>query len=162
MAEQHGARARDAASAVAVAAGRMRHACSGLVEVGRCAVLVSIYVRTRSTTTRDRKLQFRGAVSTGFFSIFSSGFFPFSPGSLCSLVRKWPQNVEKIARLPGGEKSVESCHVCGCCGYFGHDYGIFVHIGCGSALSFGVGNFQVGSFIIQTRASYLCLRLIAA
>ena len=30
-------------------------------------------------------------------------FFPFSPGLLCSLVRKCLQNVEKIARSPGGE-----------------------------------------------------------
>ena len=37
---------------------------------------------------------------------------------LSSLVRKWPQNVEKFARFPGGEKSVESCHVCGCHGFF--------------------------------------------
>ena len=39
--------------------------------------------------------------------------FPFSPGFLCSLVRKWPQNVEKVARFPGGEKSAEPCHVFG-------------------------------------------------
>ena len=36
----------------------------------------------------------------------------------CTLVRKSPQNVEKIARFPGGEKSVESCHVSGCHGFF--------------------------------------------
>ena len=42
-------------------------------------------------------------------------FFPFSLSrSLCNLVRRSPQNVEKIARFPGGENSVESCHVCGC------------------------------------------------
>ena len=59
-------------------------------------------LKTRSTTTRDRNLQFRGNFSTGFFfGIFSRGF---SPGLLCTLVRKWPQNVEKIARIPGGEK----------------------------------------------------------
>ena len=35
---------------------------------------------TRSTKTRNRNLQFRGAVSTGFcFYIFSSGFFLFLP-----------------------------------------------------------------------------------
>ena len=77
--------------------------------------------RTRSPTKRDRNLQFRGVVSTGFFSIFSSGIFPFSPGLLCNLVRKRPQNVEKIARLPGGEKSAQSCHVSGCHGFFGPD-----------------------------------------
>ena len=32
------------------------------------------------------------------------------------LLRKSPQNVEKIARIPGGEKSVKSCHVSGCHG----------------------------------------------
>ena len=37
--------------------------------------------------------------------------FPFSPGLLCNVVRKSPQNVEKIARFPGGEKGTESCHV---------------------------------------------------
>ena len=42
------------------------------------------------------------------FWIFSSGFFPFSPGLLSNLVRKSPQNVEKIARFLGGEESVES------------------------------------------------------
>ena len=46
----------------------------------------------------------------------------FSPGLLCNLERKWPQNVEKIARFPGGEKGVESCHVCGCHGCFGPDF----------------------------------------
>ena len=67
-------------------------------------------VRTRSTTTRDRNLHFRGAVSTGSFE-----FSPvdFSTGFLCNLVRKSPQNVEKIARFLGGEKSAESGHVPG-------------------------------------------------
>ena len=35
------------------------------------------FLRTRSTTTRDRNPQFRGAVSTEFFGIFSSGCFHF-------------------------------------------------------------------------------------
>ena len=43
--------------------------------------------RTRPTTTRDRNLQFRGAVSTGGFS---TGFFAFSPVFMCSLVRRAP------------------------------------------------------------------------
>ena len=65
-------------------------------------------------------MQFRGAVFTGCSFLFSPVdlFFPFSPGSLCNLVRKWPQNVEKVAGFPGGEKSVESCHVSGCHGFF--------------------------------------------
>ena len=64
-----------------------------------------------------------GALSPlDFFKFFSSGFFPFSPGLLCNLVRTSPQNVEKIARCPGGEKSVESCHVCGCHGFSGPEF----------------------------------------
>ena len=35
-------------------------------------------------------------------------------GTLCNLVSKSPQNMEKIAWFPGGEKCVESCHVSGC------------------------------------------------
>ena len=52
------------------------------------------------------RIQFRGAVSTDSVWIFSSGFSPSSPGFLCNLVRRMPQNVEKIARFPGREKSV--------------------------------------------------------
>ena len=74
-------------------------------------------VRTRSTTTRDRNLQFRGSFSTGFFGIFFSGFSCFSPGFLCNLVRNPSQSVEKIPRFPGGEKCAESCHVFGCHGF---------------------------------------------
>ena len=33
------------------------------------------------------------------------------------LVGKSPENVEKIARFPGGGKGAESCHVCGCHGF---------------------------------------------
>ena len=76
----------------------------------------SLAVRTRSTTTRDRNLQLRGAPSPP--SEISS---LFSRSLLCNSVMKWSQNVEKIARFPGGGKSVESCHVCGCHGNFGPD-----------------------------------------
>ena len=66
---------------------------------------MSPLIRTHSTTTRDRNLQFRGAVSTGFFEFSPVDSFPLSPGFfLCNLIMKSPQNVEKIARLPGGEK----------------------------------------------------------
>ena len=44
---------------------------------------------------------------------------------LCNLERKWPQNVEKIARFPGGETCSESCHVCGCHVFFGPETGLF-------------------------------------
>ena len=36
---------------------------------------------------------------------------------MCNLVRKSPQNVEKMAQLPGGERCVKSCHVSGCHGF---------------------------------------------
>ena len=45
-----------------------------------------------------------------FFSLFS--------GLLCNVGRKSPQHAEKIARFPGGEKTVESWHVSGCHGFF--------------------------------------------
>ena len=56
--------------------------------------------------------------------------FTFSSGSsFCSFSRfsvkccnKSTQNVEKIARFPGGEKSVESCHVSGCRGFVRPDF----------------------------------------
>ena len=80
---------------------------------------VSMSHRTRLTTTRDRNLQFWGAVSTGFFEFSPVDFCHFSPGLLCNLVRKAPQNMENFARFPGGEKRVESCHVSGCQGFFG-------------------------------------------
>ena len=73
--------------------------------------------RARSATTSNRNLQFWGAVSTGFFYFLHWIFFPFLQVFLCNLVRKSPQNVEKIARFPGGEKSAESCHVSGCHGF---------------------------------------------
>ena len=61
-----------------------------------------------------------GAPSPLDFYEFSpvDSFSFFSPGFLCNLVRQSPQNLEKIARFPGGEKSVESCHVSGCHGFF--------------------------------------------
>ena len=80
-----------------------------------------ILIRTHSTATRDRNPQFRGIFCTGslFFDVFSSGSYPFSPGFLCKLVRKWPQNVENIAWFLGGEKRIKSCHVhvSGCRGF---------------------------------------------
>ena len=38
------------------------------------------------------------------------------------LVRKSPENVEKIARFLAGEKGAESCHGCGCHGLFGPEW----------------------------------------
>ena len=52
------------------------------------------------------------------FLILSGVFFlPFFPFTVCNLVGKWPQNVEKKARCPGGEQSVGSCHISGCYGF---------------------------------------------
>ena len=70
-------------------------------------------LRTRSTTTKNRNLQFRGAVSTGFFEFSPVDFFP-----LLQVFCVAPQNIKKIARFPVGEKSAESCHVSGCHGFF--------------------------------------------
>ena len=46
---------------------------------------------------KGQKSAISGAVSTGLFEVSPVDCFPFSPGLLCNLVRKWPQNVEKIA-----------------------------------------------------------------
>ena len=54
-------------------------------------------LRTRSTTTRDRNLQISGR---RLHWRLSTGFFAFSPGSLCNLVRLAPQNLEKVAKNP--------------------------------------------------------------
>ena len=63
-------------------------------------------VRTRSTTTRDRSLQFRGSFSTGFLEFSRVDFCSFfSAFSVCNLVRNFPQNVENIAPFPGWRKS---------------------------------------------------------
>ena len=70
---------------------------------------------------KGQKSAFSGRCLHWIFWIFSSGFFYVSPGFLCSLVRKSPQNVEKIAQFPGGEKIAESCHVPGCHGFYGPD-----------------------------------------
>ena len=78
-----------------------------------------ISMATRSTTTRDRNLQFRESFSTEFLN-FLQWIFSF-PGFMCKLAWKSPQNVEKIARFPGREKCAESCHVSGCHGFFGPD-----------------------------------------
>ena len=42
-------------------------------------------------------------------------FVPFCPRSMCNLIRKSPQNVDKIARFPE-KKNAESCHGSGCYG----------------------------------------------
>ena len=93
------------------------------------------------------------------FRIFSIGFFPFSPGLLCNIIRKRPQNVEKIARFPGGEKSLESCHVCGCHGFFGSRQNEFPEIPCVGLFLLGCrkwgskrGGFkQIGGYLRKLR-----------
>ena len=71
-------------------------------------------IRARSTTTRDRNLQFRGAVSTGGsldFLLFSSIYVQFSKTS--------PLKSGESSEKSSGENRVKSCHVCGCHGFFG-------------------------------------------
>ena len=71
--------------------------------------------RTRSTTTRDRNLQFRGAVSTGGspldFVLFLQFYVQFSKTS--------PLKSGESSEKSSGESRVKSCHVRGCHGFFG-------------------------------------------
>ena len=61
----------------------------------------SQYLRIRSTRTRDRNLQFRGAVSTGISWVFSSVFSScFSRFFLCNLVRKLPETCGENCLIP--------------------------------------------------------------
>ena len=50
----------------------------------------------------------------------STGLFAFFPVFMCNLVRRAPQNLEKVAKNSSGENRVKSCHVClgGRFGYF--------------------------------------------
>ena len=104
------------------------------------------YVRMRSSATRDRNLQLWGAASTGFLNFLQWTFFSSFWGFLCNSERKWPQNVEKIARFPGGENSVESCHVSGCHGYIRSEYGL-----TGCVQTNGTGNAQTRLLGAKTR-----------
>ena len=62
-----------------------------------------VAVRTRSTMTRDRNLQFRGNSSSESVEFSPLDFFvAFSPGFLCNLVKASPQNVGKIAQSQEG------------------------------------------------------------
>ena len=80
-------------------------------------------IRTRSTATRDRNLQFPGTVSTGFLSIFSSGFFsPFS-GFIVQFSEEMAHKSGENCPISGRKKSVESCHVSGCHGFFFFRFG---------------------------------------
>ena len=85
---------------------------------------MGLFVRTSSTTTRDRNLQFRGAVSTGgsplealhwIFCFFSSIYVQFCKTS--------PLKSGESSEKSSGENRVKSCHVCGCHGFFGPDLG---------------------------------------
>ena len=57
-------------------------------------------LRTLSTTTRDRNLQFRGAVSIGSFCFFSSFYVQFSKTSPLKSGESSENPVEKIASNP--------------------------------------------------------------
>ena len=76
--------------------------------------LAQNYFRTSSTTTRERNLQFRGAVSTGGspldFCFFSNIYVQFSKTS--------PLKSGESSEQSSGENRVKSCHVCGCHGFF--------------------------------------------
>ena len=76
--------------------------------------------RTRSTTTRDRNLQFRGGFSTGFSWVFSSGFVSFFSRFSVQLFSKEmaPKRGENCP-ISGRRKRVESCHFSGCHGFSG-------------------------------------------
>ena len=74
-------------------------------------------IRTRSTTTRDRNLQFRGTVSTRVFLNFLQWMIFFDPVSLCSLVGNVPKHGE-IFPISGQREIHKSYHVSGCRGFF--------------------------------------------
>ena len=88
--------------------------CDGEKTSYACSKL-AVTIRTSSTTTRDRNLQFRGAVSTGGSPL---DFLIFFPVFMCNLVRQAPQNLESSEKS-SGENRVKSCHFCGCHGFFG-------------------------------------------
>ena len=74
--------------------------------------------RPRSTTTRDRNLQFWGAVSTGlFFDLLQWNFSVFSRFSV-QFRKETAPKCGKICLIPGGENCVKSCHVSSCHGFF--------------------------------------------
>ena len=60
-------------------------------------------LRTRSTTTRDRNPQTRATISTWILGAFFSGVLLGSSAFLRDLVAESPKNLEKAARIPGGE-----------------------------------------------------------
>ena len=79
------------------------------------------FIRTRSTTATTEKKQicnFGAPSPLDSFEFSQVDSCLFSPGFMCNLVRKSPQNVEKMVRFPGGERCVKSCHVSGCHGSF--------------------------------------------
>ena len=80
---------------------------------------VAFSLRTSSTTTRDRNLQFRGAVTPlealhWIFCFFSSIYVQISKTS--------PLKSRKSSEKSSGENRVKSCHVCGCHGFFGPEF----------------------------------------
>ena len=88
--------------------------CVGCEAGAACQIVI---FRTSSTTTRDRNLQFRGAVSTGGspldFLLFSSIYVQLSKTS--------PLKSGESREKSSGENRVKSCDVCGCHGVFGPD-----------------------------------------
>ena len=67
-------------------------------------------IRTRSTTTRERNLQFSGTflpwIKKKTIDVcFSNASLPFSPGCLCKCILAISKDIAPNARLPGREKS---------------------------------------------------------
>ena len=86
------------------------------------AVFLPPKFRTSSTTTRDRNLQFRGAVSTGGSPL---DFLLFLQYSYVEFSKTSPLKSGESSEKSSGENRVKSCHVCGCHGFFGPPRGPF-------------------------------------
>ena len=84
------------------------------------AIPKHLLVRTRSTTTRDRNLQFRGAGSTGGSPL---DFLLFLPSMYVQFSKTSPLKSGESSEKSNGENRVKSCHVCGCHVFFGPDWG---------------------------------------
>ena len=112
------------------------------------------------TTTRDRNLQFQGAVSTGgspldFLRFFSSIYVQLSKTS--------PLKSGESSEKSSGENCVKSCHVCGCHGFFGPELSVtwcsFAHTSrCEmfSGIAGGGAHARFGSWVVS-----MCLSLPA-
>ena len=76
-------------------------------------------IRSRSTTTRDRNLQFRGIFSNWIFLNSLQWICFLLLQVLCVTCKEIAPKCGGIACFPRRRESVESCHVSGCHGFFG-------------------------------------------